>query len=131
MSGQRRQDCVFCDIVTDRNSATVIIEDTMYICILDRYPVTKGHSIVFPKNHIQYLEESNWSLLNEFLRESVQEVRQLYDPDAMNVGINDGLEAGQTIPHLHWHIIPRYDGDIADPSGGVRGVIPEKRIYEE
>ena len=130
MPDQRQQNCVFCDIIAERNDVTVILENSMYMCILDKYPVTEGHSIVFPKEHIQYLEEAKWNQLNKFLRESMQEVRQLYDPDAMNIGINDGPEAGQTIPHLHWHVIPRYDGDISDPSGGVRGVIPEKRIYE-
>jgi hypothetical protein len=77
-----------------------------------------------------YLSEIDSPPMYEFLEQSITEVRQRYQPDGMNIGLNDGPIAGQTIPHLHWHIIPRYDGDISDPSGGVRGVIPEKRIYK-
>ncbi|WP_135304841.1 HIT family protein [Haloarcula amylovorans] len=123
-------DCVFCEVVADKQSATVLLESEGYLCILDKYPVNEGHALVFPTEHIQYLQESNWEALNSFLSEAIEEVNSRYEPDAMNIGINDGPEAGQTIPHLHWHIIPRYEGDIPDPTGGVRGVIPKQRKYD-
>jgi diadenosine tetraphosphate (Ap4A) HIT family hydrolase len=121
---------VFCEIVTEERSATVVLESENYLCILDKYPVNEGHCLTLPKEHIQYLQEDDWKDLSSFLGEAVKEVNDRYDPDAMNVGINDGPEAGQTIPHLHWHIIPRYKGDVSDPTGGVRGVIPERRTYD-
>lgn len=122
-------DCTFCDIIDGKREAKILLESDDHICFLDKYPVTEGHAIVVPKTHIQYLEEADGSAIYAFLEEAIVEVRRRHEPDAMNIGLNDGPAAGQTIPHLHWHIIPRYDGDIEDPTGGVRGVIPSERIY--
>jgi diadenosine tetraphosphate (Ap4A) HIT family hydrolase len=121
--------CVFCDIIAGARDATVLLETASYLCILDKYPVTEGHALAIPKTHAQYLSQINGPALYEFVERAVAEVRQEYEPDGMNIGLNDGLAAGQTIPHLHWHLIPRYEGDIADPTGGVRGVIPSERTY--
>lgn len=130
MSEAGADECVFCDIVAGNGNATVLLESDTHLCILDKYPVNEGHALVLPKQHTQSLPESDWESLQSFLQDAIKIVRSEYDPDGLNVGINDGDAAGQTISHLHWHIIPRYDGDIADPTGGVRGVIPERRIYD-
>ena len=122
-------DCVFCDIVDGIREGKILLETDSYLCFLDKFPVNEGHALVVPKTHVQYLDEADSSALYEFLEQAVAEVRRRYEPDGMNIGLNDGLAAGQTIPHLHWHIIPRYDGDIEDPTGGVRGVIPAERTY--
>lgn len=122
-------DCVFCDIVDGTRDATVLLESDTYLCFLDKYPVTEGHALVVPKTHVQYLNEVDGNALYKFLERAITKVRRRYEPDGMNIGLNDGPAAGQTIPHLHWHIIPRYEGDIEDPTGGVRGVIPAKRMY--
>lgn len=123
-------ECVFCDIINGESGKTVLLQTAQYICLLDKYPVTEGHALVMPKDHIQYLEQADWPNLFEFMQEAHREVIHRYNPDATNIGINNGQAAGQTIPHLHWHIIPRYEGDIENPSGGVRGVIPHKRTYD-
>jgi len=123
------QNCVFCNIIDGTDDAEVLLEAERHLCFLDKYPVNEGHALVVPKDHAQRLDEANGSELYDFLEQAITEVRDRYEPDAVNVGLNDGSAAGQTIPHIHWHIIPRYDGDIEDPTGGVRGVIPEKRIY--
>ena len=120
---------MFCSIIDGDSEATILLETDEYLCFLDKYPVTEGHALVAPKKHIQYLEQADGTSLFEFLQEAISEVTHQYDPDATNIGINDGPAAGQTIPHLHWHIIPRYEGDMEDPTGGVRGVIPDKRTY--
>jgi diadenosine tetraphosphate (Ap4A) HIT family hydrolase len=120
---------VFCAISTGDRDATVLHETDRHICFLDKYPVTDGHALACPKAHVQGLESATDLGLDGFLEEAVTVVRRQFTPDGMNVGVNDGAVAGQTIPHLHWHIIPRYDGDVADPTGGVRGVIPDKRTY--
>jgi len=122
-------DCVFCEIISGNIDATVLLETEGYLCILDKYPVNQGHALAVPKTHNQYLSEIDSPSMYEFLEQSITEVRQRYQPDGMNIGLNDGPIAGQTIPHLHWHIIPRYEGDIEDPTGGVRGVIPSERTY--
>lgn len=98
----------------------------------DKYPVSPGHLLIIPKRHISSLfeitmpeQQALWDLLTS----AKQELDELHAPDGYNIGINDGPAAGQTIPHLHIHLIPRYTGDMADPRGGVRGVIPEKQRY--
>ena len=127
----KQKECVFCEIIDGERDATVLYETVDFICFLDKFPVAKGHALVAPKTHIEALSQADWNTLFEFLQEAHAEVNERYDPDATNIGVNDGQEAGQTIPHLHWHIIPRYEGDMEDPRGGVRGVIPEKRIYRD
>jgi len=122
-------ECVFCEIINGTREANVLLETERHLCFLDKYPVTEGHALVVPKTHVQYLDEADGGALYDFLERAVAEVRRHYEPDGMNIGLNDGPVAGQTISHLHWHIIPRYEGDMEDPTGGVRGVIPEERTY--
>lgn len=122
-------ECVFCEIIDCNCDATVLLETDRHLCILDKYPVNEGHALVIPKTHVQYFDEIDDLSLYEFLERAVAEVRQRYQPDGINIGLNDGPAAGQTIPHLHWHIIPRYEGDVKNPTGGVRGVIPSKQTY--
>lgn len=120
--------CIFCNIDTDR----VILENDTAYAIFDKFPVSKGHMLIISKNHIKDYFETNkqdrdglWKLIDmckKYLEES-------YKPAGYNVGINCGEAAGQTVMHLHIHLIPRYIGDISNPRGGVRGVIPDKRIY--
>ncbi len=98
----------------------------------DKFPVSKGHSLVIPKRvvpsyfDLSFREQSAcWFLVN-LVKEELQKT---HNPDGFNVGINSGTAAGQTVPHCHIHIIPRYNGDMENPRGGVRGVIPEKQSY--
>lgn len=121
--------CEFCDIIEGNSNATILVKNDSYLCLLDKYPVTEGHALVIPRNHVRYLEEADSVALYEFLEKAIAEVRCQYNPDGINVGLNNGSAAGQTVPHLHWHVIPRYEGDIENPAGGVRGVIPSKRTY--
>jgi len=122
-------DCPFCSPSTD---STLITESAQAYALLDKYPVTDGHTLVLPKRHVgNYFELSEreqtacWIMVNR-----VQSILQdQCDPDSFNVGINVGTEAGQTVPHAHVHVIPRYEGDVDDPTGGVRNVIPEKGNY--
>ncbi len=121
--------CVFCDIVRGERDATVIQESETHLCFLDAHPVTEGHALVVPKRHVEDLTAIDWEQTAGALQLAHKAIVDRYDPDGTNIGINNGRAAGQTIDHLHWHVIPRYEGDIEDPTGGVRGVIPEKRVY--
>jgi diadenosine tetraphosphate (Ap4A) HIT family hydrolase len=121
--------CTFCKIAAGELPAERLFETESYLCIADRYPVTEGHALLMPKAHVEELTAADWGSLTAGLDRAIETVRSRTDPDALNVGINDGTAAGQTIPHLHWHIIPRYEGDVANPAGGVRGVIPENQQY--
>ncbi|WP_394742933.1 HIT family protein [Natronococcus roseus] len=122
-------ECPFCQIVDGDAEATVLLESEDYICFLDKYPVAEGHSLVIPKTHVERFEELDDPHIYEFLERAHEVVSAEYEPDATNIGLNNGVAAGQTIPHLHWHIIPRYTGDMDNPEGGVRGVIPDKQKY--
>jgi len=100
--------------------------------IRDGYPVSPGHTLVIPKRHVgsffQVTPDERSDLL-ALLDDAKAQMGLEFKPDGYNIGINDGPAAGQTVPHLHIHLIPRYDGDRADPRGGVRWVIPEKANY--
>jgi len=94
--------------------------------------VSPGHTLIIPRRHIasffEVTEEEQTDLMALLLQARV-DLDQALRPAGYNVGINDGPAAGQTVPHLHIHLIPRYEGDRLDPRGGVRWVLPEKADY--
>ena len=121
--------CPFCDILEDRK----LIENNLAFGIPDNFPVTPFHSLVIPKRHVAYyfdLTESEIIACNRILK-SLKVAIAKVDPTVVgfNIGVNAGLSAGQTIFHCHVHVIPRRDGDVENPKGGVRGVIPQKQSY--
>ena len=124
--------CVFCGLEKQIDSSRVLYQDSTWIAIYDGYPVSKGHVLLIPKRHCASYFDLNFIEL-ESVSVTIGIVKRLLDkkfkPDGYNIGINCGEAAGQTVPHCHIHIIPRYDGDMDDPRGGVRGVIPEKQKY--
>ncbi|MCK9278744.1 MAG: HIT family protein, partial [Methanoculleus sp.] len=98
----------------------------------DRYPVSPGHLLLIPFRHVAGpfdATDGEQAALLALVREAKAFLDERFHPDGYNVGVNVGTAAGQTVMHLHVHVIPRYAGDMADPRGGVRGVIPEKRKY--
>lgn len=100
--------------------------------IRDAFPVSPGHSLVIPKRHIgSYFEttEAERRDMQALLEAAKTGIESELLPQGFNIGINDGAAAGQTVPHLHMHLIPRYVGDVADPRGGVRWVIADKADY--
>ncbi|NOX10109.1 MAG: HIT family protein [Gammaproteobacteria bacterium] len=123
-------ECIFCDPVDEKN----VIQNDLCYARWSNYEVSKGHMLVVPFRHLAgYFEATDeekaaiWALVDE----GKGLIDQLHHPDGYNVGINIGEAAGQTIMHLHVHIMPRYKGDMEDPRGGVRGVIPEKQKYHK
>lgn len=121
--------CIFCEL---KDREDIVYENDLVYSIYDSFPVTKGHLLIITKRHIQsYFELSKDELLaiDDALRKGKEILKKLYKPSGYNIGVNDGLSAGQTIMHLHVHLIPRYEFDTENPKGGVRGVIPEKQKY--
>jgi len=126
---KREPGCVFCEIPADR----IVAENELCFAIRDGFPVTQLHTLIIPKRHVAdffelYQPERNAvQALLETQRAKIMSI----DPQvtAFNIGINAGADAGQTIFHCHIHIIPRRAGDVENPRGGVRGVIPEKQGY--
>ena len=102
------------------------------VAIKDSFPLTRGHSLVVPRRHVaSFFELSGDERLAvlELLDLAKAALDKEYAPDAYNIGINDGAAAGQTVMHLHVHLIPRYKGDTDDPRGGVRWIFPKKAEY--
>lgn len=110
----------------------VILEGPNCLAFLDRYPVSRGHALVVPHRPVISLFELD-ELMQAEIWDTVRRVRDIleerFNPEGFNIGINDGRAAGQTVPHAHVHVIPRYAGDVPDPRGGIRWVIPEKARY--
>lgn len=121
--------CPFCNPSSETN---LIVESATVFSIFDKYPVSNGHALIIPKRHVDnyfdlsFREQSACTFMLNYVKEIVQ---KKYDPGGFNIGINIGKSAGQTVGHVHIHLIPRYAGDVDNPGGGVRGVIPEKKIY--
>jgi diadenosine tetraphosphate (Ap4A) HIT family hydrolase len=122
-------DCFFCKSISNKDN---LLENDLAIARYDDFPVNKGHLEIIPKRHIK----DWWSTTTEekiaifnLLDEAKKIVDEKFHPDAYNIGMNLGVAAGQSIMHLHIHLIPRYENDVDNPRGGVRGIIPEKRNY--
>lgn len=118
--------CVFCEI-TD-----FILENELAGAFYDRFPVSEGHLLVIPKKHkIDYfdLSATEKRAIEELVQAGKTLLEENYRPNGYNIGTNCGVNAGQSIMHCHVHLIPRYKGDMKNPKGGVRGVIPSKQYY--
>jgi diadenosine tetraphosphate (Ap4A) HIT family hydrolase len=125
--------CPLCEAGKEPTSARPWLGETeTSVVILDHYPSSKGHTLIIPKRHIGKLSDLNeqeqtdiWKLAMERL----SELRAVNPDNDYTLGVNDGVLAGQTLPHVHLHIIPRVKGDVPDPRGGVRWVIPQTADY--
>jgi len=120
--------CIFCTLPDNR----ILDKNQFGMVVRDGYPISPGHTLVIPKRHVGSFFELNpeeAADLMSLLRSAKNVLQVEFKPDGYNIGINDGASAGQTVPHLHIHLIPRYRGDSADPRGGVRWIIPQKADY--
>jgi len=123
-----QHDCPFCRLEKNR----IRLESEFAVSFLDGFPVSNGHTLVVPKRHVASLFElpaeeqaAVWTLVTQVRALLLTELQ----PDGFNFGLNDGTAAGQTVMHAHVHVIPRRHGDVADPRGGVRWVVPDKASY--
>ena len=119
-------DCVFCDYESK------LLENDLAFAVYDKHPVSPGHVLIIPKRHVTSFFETTpeeRKAMLEMLEKAREYIISEFAPQGFNIGINEGRAAGQTIAHLHIHLIPRYEGDVEEPRGGIRGAIPEKRIY--
>lgn len=125
----RETDCVFCQLEQDR----IIAENELCVAIHDGFPVTPLHTLIIPKRHVADYFDLYQPELNAIQSLLLQQRQGIQSADpavtGFNVGINAGRDAGQTIFHVHVHLIPRRSGDVEEPRGGVRGVIPSKQAY--
>lgn len=121
--------CPFCSIESERE---IIASSALSLAFFDGFPVSAGHALIVPRRHVasffDLTEEERQDLLS-LLDRVKRIIDEKYHPDGYNVGVNVGEAAGQSILHVHLHLIPRYNGDVPNPRGGVRGVIPSKQNY--
>ena len=126
----RLDGCLFCEAYSDRK---VIAENTLAYAIEDGFPVTKGHTLIIPKRHvIDYfgLSTAEVSATNQLLHEVKNKLCSSDETiTGFNIGMNAGKSSGQTVFHSHTHLIPRREGDVDNPKGGVRHVINGKGYY--
>ncbi len=109
-----------------------LAEDDSFAALLDKFPISKGHTLVIPKVHVVdffVLEPSQLAKLMPFVATVRELLRNEYGIDGYNLGVNGGRVAGQTVDHAHLHLIPRYVGDTDDPRGGIRNIFPDKARY--
>tara|TARA_E500000178_G_scaffold69728_1_gene67300 strand:+ start:2103 stop:2483 length:381 start_codon:yes stop_codon:yes gene_type:complete len=124
-----KNNCIFCN----KSKLNIVFEDKTFYVIRDAYPVTKDHTLIILNNHEKTyfdLEDKDIVQLNNIIK--IQKQILMGEDNSItgfNIGINQGESAGQTVMHLHIHLIPRRKGDVSDPRGGVRGVIPSKQKY--
>ena len=125
-----QQECRFC--IARNEGRRLLIEGELGYAAYDRYPASPGHFLVIPYRHFDsYFDIQQDELIElwNLVAKGKKLVDEAFSPDGYNVGINVGEAAGQSVFHLHIHVIPRYRGDVEIPKGGVRGVIPSKKLY--
>ena len=118
--------CIFCEM------NNYVLENELAYAIYDKFQVNKGHLLFIPKRHVKDffdIRKEEREAIFDLVEEGKKLLDDKYSPDAYNVGINCGEDSGQTVMHVHVHLIPRYKGDTNAPQGGVRGVIPERMKY--
>ena len=122
--------CPFCSPVPKE----IVLRNPLCYARYDRYPVSKGHLLIVPFRHVGdffELTESERKAALELVWQTHAKLNSDLHADGYNVGVNAGQAAGQTVMHAHIHLIPRHVGDVPDPRGGVRFVVPQKAKYFE
>ena len=122
--------CPFCTLSASR----IVAENELAVVVRDAFPVSPGHTLIIPRRHVRSffdLTGDERTAMLTLLDSAKAELESEVHPDGYNIGINDGPAAGQTVAHVHLHLIPRYSGDSPDPRGGVRWVLPIKAKYWE
>jgi histidine triad (HIT) family protein len=126
-------DCIFCKIINKEIDSKIIYEDSQNLAFLDIHPHAPGHTVVIPKKHTKTILELNASEIKDLfiaLKNTLEIIQNTINPDGFTIGINHGESAGQAIPHLHIHLIPRFKND---GGGSIHSVVlnkPKESIEE-
>lgn len=119
----KQANCIFCQ----RTGIPIVLENDLAVAFWDIHPVRKGHLLVVLKEHKQdyfQLDKPELLAMDDLVRQGKVLIDSKYAPDGYNIGINVGEYAGQTVMHCHFHLIPRYKGDVKHPAGGIRNMLP-------
>lgn len=121
-------DCPFCCLPLKR----ILLGTDRWRLVRDAFPVSPGHTLVIPVRHVLSifdLTPDEFNELRSVMKEAKRDLDAEFNPAGYNIGVNDGVAAGQTVQHLHLHLIPRFAGDCLDPRGGVRWILPNLAKY--
>lgn len=120
--------CPFCTV----DAKKILFENDLALAFFDAFPVSLGHTLIVPKRHVASffeLSKKEREAIDSLIFQVQDYLHFTFKPDGFNLGVNIGEAAGQSVMHVHVHVIPRFRGDMANPKGGVRGVIPDKQKY--
>ena len=123
--------CAFCERIA---AGEFVAQNDLAVAFLDTYPVSPGHCLIIPRRHeadFLALNEAEQTAVWALVQQVTAHIETSGTPHGYNIGINAGEAAGQTIGHAHLHVIPRRRGDVADPRGGIRWVVPASAAYWE
>ena len=121
-----------CPLCTAAERSDSLAANEYAVAVFDRYPVSPGHALILSRRHVADLFElstDEWRCVWSLLPDVKRAIECHHSPAGYNIGVNAGVAAGQTIGHVHVHVIPRYPGDVHDPRGGVRWVLPARANY--
>jgi len=117
-------ECVFCEL-QEENDRPILVCTRSFFAVNDKYPVNAGHTLIIPFRHVSRLRDltvEEFAELRDILETVQDELLAAQNAEGFNIGVNEGEVAGQTVPHLHIHVIPRYRGDVESPRGGIRNL---------
>ena len=117
------KECIFCSFVNTLPRENMVHDSELFIAVKDKFPVNKGHTLIIPRRHVEAffdLTREEFSVLKPMMDAVKVELDEENRPDGYNIGINVGQHAGQTVFHVHIHVIPRYKGDVEHAAGGIR-----------
>lgn len=123
-------ECIFCKIGEGSIPSYKVYEDDSVIAFLDIHPCADGHTVVIPKKHfgeVEEMSEEEFGKLMLGVKKTTKKVDAVLKPAGMNIGVNNRKGAGQAVPHIHWHIIPRYEGD---GGGSMHSIIRNRQIFD-
>lgn len=123
--------CLFCDR-DNKEKHHIVAENDLFFARFDNFPVSAGHIQIIPKRHvISFFDLSEAEIISmyDLVKITKEIVEKEFKPDGYNIGLNEGRAAGRSIDHFHFHIIPRYTGDVANPRGGIRHIIEGEGNY--
>lgn len=124
--------CFFCAAVLPGHDRPLLEVTDLSTAFADAFPSTPGHTLLVPRRHVSRvleLSDSEHADLWALARRQLVRLEHEFGPDAYTIGINDGVAAGQTLAHVHLHLMPRIHGDVPDPRGGLRWVVPPTADY--
>lgn len=124
------ENCLFCKWKNEKEG--IVLENEFAFAVYDEFAVSKGHTIFMTKRHVKDFFETTKEekqAIFDLIDKMKEIIDKKYAPDGYNIGMNCGAAAGQSVMHIHVHLIPRYNGDVENPRGGIRGVIPSKQSY--